>query len=220
VHNDVPSYSIRKATGEIIIDGTLDESDWERAAPIELIFPWWSQSRGPKDKTEAKMLWDDRHFYVSYVCKDPHISAYVSSQDGDTWKDDCVEVFIAPDPGNIQDYFGFEMNAKGIVLDYRRLPGERLQIDREWNAEGMQIAVEIEGTLNNDADRDTRWVTEVAIPFSSFPGGAPVIGDMWRLNLNRLGGETKAQFSQWSSSKTKRPNYHVPERFGEVFFEE
>ena len=196
------------------------ESDWERADPIEFIFPWWNESKGPKDKTIARMLWDDRNLYISYVCKDPYISAYVSQRDGDTWKDDCVEAFMAPDPDNVRDYFGFEMNAKGVVLDYRRLEGEGVRIDREWGSEGIQIAVEMEGTLNNDTDRDTKWVMEIAIPFSSFAEGTPLIGDMWRVNLNRCGGETKSQFSQWSNSKTERPSFHVPERFGQVFFEE
>lgn len=216
--DDVPSYSIQRARGPIEVDGSLGEAEWERAGEIELVFPWWNQSQGPKDKTKVKLLWDESHLYLGYVCKDPCISAYVIDRDGKTYTDDCVEVFVAPDPQNVGDYYGFEISAAGVVYDYARPSGG--QLDVAWNSEGIQVAVDIEGTLNDDADRDTEWVAEVSIPFSSFPAGTPRSGDKWRLNLSRCGGETKPQFSQWSSSKTPAPNFHVPERFGVVFFVE
>ena len=216
--NDVPSYSIQRARGPIEVDASLGEAEWGRAGEIELVFPWWDQSKGPKDKTRVKLLWDESHLYLGYVCKDPHISAYVTRRDGNTCSDDCVEVFIAPDPQNVGDYYGFEINAAGVVCDYAHPSGG--QLDVAWDSEGIQVAVDIEGTLNDDSDRDTTWVVEVSIPFSSFPAGTPRSGDMWRLNLNRCGGEAKRQYSQWSSSKTPAPNFHVPERFGELFFVE
>ena len=43
-------------------------------------------------------------------------------------------------------------------------------------------------------------------------------GDVWHLNLNRLGGKTNPQHSQWSPSKTDRPAFHVPRDFGRVVF--
>ena len=214
--NDVPSYRIQRAQGPIKVDASLGDAEWGRADEIELVFPWWDQSKGPKDKTRVKLLWDESHLYLGYVCKDPHISAYVTRRDGKTYTDDCVEVFVAPDSRAVGDYYGFEINAAGVVLDYANASGG--QSDVAGDCEGMQVAVDIEGTLNDDSDRDTRWVVEVSIPFSSFPAGTPRSGDMWRLNLNRCGGETKPQFSQWSNSKTPAPNFHVPERFGEVFF--
>ncbi len=68
------------------------------------------------------------------------------------------------------------------------------------------------------------WILEAAIPFRNFAGAAkhtpPVPGDVWRLGLNRCGGKTNPQYSQWSASRTKEPQFHSPNDFGRVIFSE
>ena len=46
----------------------------------------------------------------------------------------------------------------------------------------------------------------------------PAPGDIWRLNLYRIGGAVNPQFSVWSDTRTEKAQYHVPERFGVVHF--
>jgi hypothetical protein len=41
-------------------------------------------------------------------------------------------------------------------------------------------------------------------------------GDVWRLNLNRCGGKTDNQFSQWARGTEKQPELHMPGDFGFV----
>ena len=97
---------------------------------------------------------------------------------------------------------------------------------RSWTrgggAKGLQVSTFIAGTLNDDEDTDSYWVLEAAIPFENFAGVAkntpPAPGDVWHLNLNRLGGKTNAQFSQWSASRTPEPQFHAPDDFGRVTF--
>jgi hypothetical protein len=80
----------------------------------------------------------------------------------------------------------------------------------------LAAATQIDGTLNDESDEDTGFVTEIAIPFGSFVDTAPNVppkpGDTWRLNLYRVGGRMNAQYSQWSNTGTPQPKYHVPER--------
>jgi hypothetical protein len=84
------------------------------------------------------------------------------------------------------------------------------------------VAVEIDGSLNDESDQDRLWVTEIAIPFASFAEFAPNLppqdGDVWRLNLYRTGGQVNLQYIAWSDPGTDRPSFHVPERFGVVRF--
>ena len=63
----VPRYEVRRTTGRITVDGKLDEKSWASAPAIEFVFPWESQT-GAKQKTIARLLWDDDHLYVSYDC--------------------------------------------------------------------------------------------------------------------------------------------------------
>ena len=159
----------------------------------------------------------EKNLYISFVALDKHISAVLTERDDPVSRDDAVEVFVAPDTSDVHQYFNFEFNALGTILD--RSP----HTDRSssWNSE-VAVAIRVEGTLNEEVDEDSVWVTEVAIPFSTFAGFAPALppapGDTWRLNLYRIGGAVNPQFSVWSDTRTERAQYHVPERFGVVHF--
>ena len=73
-----------------------------------------------------------------------------------------------------------------------------------------------------DPGRAIRQALEAALPLSNFSEAGqrtpPSPGGSWRLNLNRCGGKTNLQFSQWRPSQTPRPAFHVPEDFGVVTF--
>ena len=216
-----PQYIIRRATGPMTIDGRLNEADWKAARSVgPFRFPWWRA--GVKEQTEAKLLWDHRYLYVSFRCQDAHIWGIHTTHDSPVYNDDCVEVFLAPHPQQPGNYFNIEMNVRGAWLDQHHPRGPRKREKREWNAKGVKIGITIDGTLNNDADTDRQWILEAAIPLANFAGVArhipPRPGDVWRLNLNRLGGRTNPQYSQWSPSRTPKPQFHAPADFGRVVF--
>lgn len=219
--DEVPRYTIHRTTAQIKIDGRLEESAWRDVVPVgDFRFPWWKA--GEKEQTAARMLWDDNCLYVAFRCEDAHIWAKHKKRDSQVYKDDCVEVFTAPNPKRPSDYFNIEMNVTGAILDRHHPDGPGKPETPNWNAKGVRIASTIDGTLNDDSDADRSWVLEVAIPFSNF---APVTGrphprdgDVWHLNLNRLGGRTNPQHSQWSPGRTEKPAFHTPSTFGRVTF--
>jgi hypothetical protein len=212
---DLPHYTILRTAGPIDIDGNLDEPSWQAVVPVDnFLFPWWNE--GEQEPTEARMLWDDKNLYVSFIAHDKHISATLTRRDDPVSRDDAVEVFVAPEADDVSQYFNFEFNALGTILD--RSPHDNRS--SSWNAVGIAVAITIDGTLNDEADEDRLWVTEIAIPFANFEAFAPRLppsdGDTWRLNLYRIGGQVNPQFSVWSNTQTEKPQYHVPERFGIV----
>ena len=90
-------YRIQRAPSAIAIDGKLDEAAWRSApAASDFLFNWHTE--GDKEPTVAKLLWDDDNLYVSWHCKDRHISASVTQRHGPVSKDDCVEIFLSPNP--------------------------------------------------------------------------------------------------------------------------
>ncbi|MEO1983239.1 MAG: carbohydrate-binding family 9-like protein [Fuerstiella sp.] len=217
----LPHYTVHRADGSIQIDGRLNEVAWRNAATFEdFRFTWWKT--GKQEQTIARMLWDDQFLYVSYKCSDAWISAVQTEHDSPVYQDDCVELFTAPSPERPQDYFNIEMNVNGAVLDQHHADGPGRVKGQNWNAEGILIATSVDGTLNDDSDRDGGWILEVAIPFSNFTlvSGQPhpLDGDVWHLNLNRLGGKTNPQHSQWSPGTTAIPAFHAPDTFGRVTF--
>ena len=218
-----PEYTVYRAGTPITVDGRLDEPAWVGAPEVgAFVFPWWTE--GKKEQTVAKLLWDEENLYAAFVCEDAYIWAEHTQRDTSVWKDDTVEVFTAPDPDRPRVYFNFEMNVLGVFLDQFHPDGPGVPVEEEWNGEGIQISTSIVGTLNDDSDTDAYWILEAAIPFRNFAGVAkhtpPEPGDVWRLNLNRLGGKTNVQYSQWSRSRTEAPQFHSPDDFGQVTFSE
>lgn len=215
-----PTYAIYRAGTAIKIDGRLDEPAWVAAPDMgDFHFTWYE--RGEKERTIAKMLWDDDYLYIAHICQDAHITARHTEHDAPIPEDDCFEVMLAPKPERPKHYFNIEWNLLGGYVDGHRTDGpEGPRVP--WDAHGLHIAGTYQGTLNEDSDSDAYWIAEVAIPFSNFreemPHTPPRPGARWNLNLNRHGGDTNMQYSQWSPGDTDTPAFHTPHRFGIVTF--
>lgn len=214
-------YTIQRTAAPLKIDGKLDEPAWFAARSVgDFQFAWYES--GKREQTVAKLLWDDQHLYVGYICEDAHISGTTTKRDGPVWKDDCVEVFVAPNSDHPLVYFNIEMNVRGMSLDNYHPEGVGSRPEQPWNPDGLKIATTVHGTLNDDSDVDSFWILEAAIPLADLSHAAkripPRAGDVWHLNLNRLGGKTNPQYSQWSPGTAKKPQFHRPQDFGRVIF--
>ena len=104
-----------------------------------------------------------------------------------------------------------------------------------WDYPGLRSAVHIDGTLNNNKDRDRGWTVELALPWkelrvldlSSPRSIPPKLGDIWRMDFSRfnqykeapLEGEEKSQDSGgWALSYHGVWDSHIPEVFPIVTF--
>lgn len=146
--------------------------------------------------TEAKLLYDDTHLYVAFICHEERMDRLVTRvavPDGPVWEDDCVEVFLAPfaDPGR---YYHFLVNAAGVLRD------ERVK-DETWQS-GAQAAAQ---------KRERSWSVELAIPLAALQLDETV-GSTWRLNFCR-GTRAHDEFSSWAPCAE---TFHEPESFGEL----
>jgi len=215
-----PSQDVYRTGGPIVIDGKLDERAW-RQAPIFSEFHFNAWKEGDKEKTVARMLWDDKNLYVAYYCHDKHISAHVTERHGPVSKDDCVEIFVSPNPEKVRNYYTFEINAIGTMLNRART--DWWNGPPTWEPEGVRYRASFQGeSRKEESSEDDHWIVEAAIPLKNFvrdaPHTPPRDGDRWRLNLQRLGGITNAQASTWSPLPEGVQSFHTPEAFGSVRF--
>lgn len=215
----IPKYDVKRAASKIVVDGKLDDTAWARANTLELQFPWEFQ-KGAKQKTIARVLWDDENLYVAYDCTDSDVVAHYDKRDDPTYKDDAVEIFINPNPQQTF-YYGLEMNAKGVLYDYFYAFPQLLLARIDFS--GVQLATNIRGTLNQTADQDQGWTLELAIPWKNFSELTkklpPEVGSAWHVNLNRWDGtEPNRRLSVWSDTAQPTANPHNPSRFGQLIF--
>ena len=224
VQTPLPTYQVLRTDQGIQVDGRLDEADWQRAAPIAFVMPWSDLEKEQPQSTTARLLWDDDNLYIIYECVDPYLHSEVTEHDGAVYQEDAVEIFATPNmavPGN---YYGYEMNINGTLLDYIAFRGgkERTKaIHPSWQSEGVAIATTYDGTLNDHSDTDQSWILEISIPHDNFRHLSgqipPQDGDQWRAGLNRTKGY-QGQFGLWSDTGTPQADFHRATRFGILTF--
>ena len=224
------------------IDGALDEPAWA-AAPWTAAFVDIEGDRRPPPRlrTRTKMLWDDDFFYVAAEMEEPDVWATLTERDSVIFRDNDFEVFIDPD-GDTHDYYELEVNALGtpwdllLVTPYRD-GGPAIHA---WDIAGLQIGVDVRGTINRPGDRDQGWTVEIALPWKMLREAAPdrrppSPGESWRVNFSRVewqvdaaagrytkrrapGTQNALPADNWVWSPQGAINMHMPERWGYVQF--
>jgi hypothetical protein len=219
--SDLPTLQATKASGDIEIDGKLDEEAWSKAKPTDRFVNTINGGKA-KPKTVARLTWNDDHLYVAFKVQDDLLRSEFDEQDDHLWEQDAVEMMIDPD-GDGKNYFELQVSPKGVTFDTRydsrRKPKPFGDVD--WSSE-MKAKVDADGKVGDDK-ADKGYVVEAAIPWKAFDAGKkpaqkPSHGDEWRMNFfvmdKRKGDKQRA--AGWSPPK--KGDFHVPERFGRVKF--
>ena len=97
----------------------------------------------------------------------------------------------------------------------------------DWDFPGLQTAVQVQGTLNDNRDTDSGWTVEIAFPWEGMrqlAGGRdlpPRDGDLWRIFLGRFGRMPVGNGyvpNAMSLGPIGDNDNHLPERFAEFKF--
>jgi hypothetical protein len=192
----------------------LTNPEWNRAPAVQ-INRYWSGEPAPTSRhAEARLLWSERALHVRYVCNqaEPLIISdkpQIETKTMGLWGRDVCEIFIAPDPNAIEQYFELEAAPTGEWLDVAvRWAPERRESDWEFNSH-MTTAARVE---------EDRVTIAMAIPWSeSIP--QPQKGDRWGVNLFRcVGRDPDRGYVAWQPTMTAQPSFHVPQVFGWLLF--
>jgi alpha-galactosidase len=211
--NEKPKAEIRYISADFDIS-ELDHKLWKRARSIKTEH-YWSGEKAPKGRRfKTKMLWSDKALYVRFeanqdeplvVSDEPNLK----SKTRGLWERDVCEIFLAPNRDDFRRYFEFEVAPTGewIDLGIFQKPDERIT---DWDYEsGMKTAAKIE--------KDGVYMA-FKVEWSAF-GQTPKSGDVWAGNILRaVGKDPDRGYLAWSPTWTEKPNFHVPEKFGEFEF--
>jgi hypothetical protein len=155
--------------------------------------------------------------FVRFDCEDRDIWGTFTGRDEPLYEEEVVEVFIAPGVGDPLDYFEFEVSPNGVLFDARvHNPGDRhdprFAVEAGWDCPGLQWRAGI------NPDRRS-WRAELMIPWRSLcPSGR--LPDAWRANFYRIERprDSQPEYSCWSPTLTPAPDFHVPRRFGTLYW--
>ena len=235
-------YIVNKINDQINIDGRDDELAWNNAIYTD-DFIDIEGSKTPSQKTNVKMLWDEKFLYVFAKLYENHIWGDITKRDEVIYYNNDFEVFINPND-DVFSYGEIEINALGTEWDLflnrpYRLKGKA---DSSWDINGLKSAVDISGTLNDPNDLDDYWTVEIAIPLkeieklnTSGKDEKVISGDVWRINFSRVNWDFEINNGIYSRKKENGKylpeynwvwspqgiiNMHVPENWGYLVFSE
>jgi Carbohydrate family 9 binding domain-like len=194
----------------------FDELTWHECQPVEITRLWSGEPASPTRYASARVYWTSRALHVRFDCvqTEPLIVSNSPRIDRKTlglWDRDVCEIFLAPDARNPSRYFEFQAAPTGewVDLGITITPSGR---ETDWDfASGLTAAAEL---------RPEQLVIGMRIPWSEAVP-KPQARDKWRVNVFRCAGpESPERYLAWRPTRTAEPNFHVPEAFGWLRFEQ
>jgi len=185
-HNKDFVYNVKKAQSSIIIDGVLDEPDWQAAQKAQPFYRVLPVDTGfAYQQSEVMMTYDDEALYMAFVFYDTVPGKRIMEsfrRDFNFGNNDnflsFFDTFLDQTNG-----FSFGISASGAKWDGTMSDGSAVNLDWDckWEAETVH--------------HDDRWVSEMRIPFKSvrYPSG----GQRWNVNFSRLDLKTNEK-SSWA----------------------
>jgi hypothetical protein len=151
-----PNLDVKRRTGEIKIDGNLDDAGWQNvevAGGFCNSFPVFGQK--PKECTYGRITYDDDYLYVAMIAEDStpqNIRATYAQRDR-IWSEDFM--------GIILDTYGDGSRAFEIYANPYGVQGDLFWTTTNED-EAYDIIYESEGKIT-----DKGWQLEMKIPFRS-----------------------------------------------------
>ena len=143
-------------TKPIKIDGKLDEAAWADA-PSTGPFVNTMTGAPAEQKTEAKLLWDNKFLYVAFDNTDTDIWSSLTKRDDKLWTQEADEMIIDAD-GNGKTYVELQVAPNGTIFDtylpeYRKYEDS---VDPEEEALLVELEDERQGARRRHAQQARR----------------------------------------------------------------
>ena len=177
---------IHKTSELISIDGMLNEPVWQNATPAKNFFMVLPMDTSlARVKTEVRVTYDDRYFYVSAVCYKAGTDVNMVEslhRDFNFGKNDNFIFFIDPFEDQTTG-FSFGANAAGAQWDGIMYGGG--SVDLNWDNKWLSA-------VKNFPDK---WIFEAAIPFKTLRYKKDLLH--WGINFSRNDLKTTEK-SSWA----------------------
>jgi alpha-galactosidase len=208
-----PKASVQFVRNDFAV-GELDNPSWKKADKVAISQYWQGATAPTGRRSTARMLWSDTALYVRFEAEqtEPLVVSQnpdVSKKTMQLWDRDVCELFLASDPKKAREYFEFEVAPTGEWIDLKiDFTGAERKTDWDYKS-GMTSAARI---------AKGKIIVAMRIPWSAL-GAKPKTGDVWLGNLFRcVGKDPNRGYLAWSPTMSEKPNFHVPEKFGEFEF--
>ncbi len=154
-----PSLQVGKITGEITVDGVLDEPDWQNAPVLDSFFTTEPIEKGtPSAPTLVRVLVNEKAIIIGVECKDSNperIVRFSKLRDTDISNEDHIKVVLDP---FMDGQSGYILAVNANAARYDALVSNRGESENEdWDA-----IWEARVSINENG-----WIVEIKLPIQS-----------------------------------------------------
>jgi uncharacterized protein (DUF362 family) len=207
--NASPELHAAQLVGTIALDGDANEQAWKSATPATFATDYQGRetntASGPV-ATSVRALWSADALHMHFLIRNTEFnvdkSRPVNVEREGLYNEDCVEIFVAPDPARRNRYAEIELGPFGHFFD--------LWVDRDAKTSDTTWTSDLKvATKRGDHQADIE--VRIAAPeiVRALKAGARL-----PLGLYRMEGRNPRRYLAWSPPKTAKPNFHVPSAFG------
>ena len=220
---NITEYNVIKIDLPVSIDSNWDKPQWKNIQAIDI-----KNEMGEKPlfapKTQAKMMYDDKHLYVIFRVKDMYVRCQISEYNGSVYEESAVEFFFSPDPDFPDRYFNLEINCGGTPLmrynDYDKKENQFLTVE---DMKKVEIAHSLPRVVDPEITEPVTWTVEYRIPLNMLEKYSKIVrpqpGIEWRANFYKIAEKgTNVHFLTWSEVDNPVQDFHLPPFFGTLRF--
>jgi uncharacterized protein (DUF362 family) len=194
----------------IAIDGAI-EAAWANVPAVSFATDW--SGKPTETGTRVRLAWGKRALYMLWELDHAGVnsdaSRPVATERDKLYEEDCVEIFLGPDPATRTHYYEVELGPLGHFLD--------IDVDREKKK--SDVAWSSDPVVKTKVDRDKHTVVIEAALRSPDVVAALKPGAHLPLALYRMEGKSPRLYLAYSPTRTEKPNFHVPEAFTTLILE-
>ncbi|MCG8615775.1 MAG: carbohydrate-binding family 9-like protein [Desulfobacterales bacterium] len=175
-------------------------------------------------KAEFKLAYDTDALHLKFRVADRYVLARAKEDQGDVWKDSCVELFFTPGTDISPGYFNLEMNCGGTMLfHFQERPRKDKVIIGDDDCRRIERVHAMPKFIDPEITDEVTWTVGYRLPVALLEKYCPVIrprpGVIWRANFYKCADESShPHWLTWAGVDRPRPDFHRPEFFGQVEF--
>ncbi len=202
----------RKRTKEpYLVSKISAPADWNRIPVLSIDHVLWTDDAGIR--AQGQLCYDNENLFVHMSAVENNIRAEYTAPLSPVCEDSCLEFFFRMKDSD--NYFNFEINPNGcLCIQFGPHRTDRINIVRADEREYFAV---------HTAPTSDGWEAFYRIPLRFIRLFCPSFrfeGEL-RANMYKCGDKTiNMHFLSWKPVCTDSPDFHRPEYFGRILFEE
>lgn len=175
-------------------------------------------------KAEFKIAYTPEALHLMFRVADRYVLARTDRDQGEVWKDSCVEFFFVPGEDPELGYFNLEMNCGGtLLLHFQKVPRQDCLAFSDEDCQAVSRVHSLPKQIVCEIQTPVVWTVGASIPFAVLekygPVTRPVPGTVWRANFHKCASQSShPHYLTWAPVDFPVPDFHRPKSFGRLKF--